>query len=141
MMVAIFIKLIDFIFCMTNRWVLLEHRLAKFNDQGFHFDLLIEDGSSCRTWRLPTIPIVDGPLVEALLLPPHNLTWLEKKESLVSGGRGWAKRVESGIFHGSLPLDSDQDVALALESKTISGLLEISGNHCRINTLNKINFI
>ena len=61
-----------------NRWVLLEHSGSPLDQGGIHFDLLLEDGDSCRTWRLPKIPLLDGEPQEATPLVFHRLEWLEK---------------------------------------------------------------
>ncbi len=117
---------------MKNRWVILEHRVAKNVIDGLHYDLLIEEDQHCRTWKLEKIPILDGPPVSALLQTPHKLYWLERNESIVSGGRGWAKRVGGGIFLGSLPENDQAAILITLVSETISGCLEISNNYCRL---------
>ena len=126
---------------MNKRWVLLEHRLSKDNCEGIHFDLLLEEVGSCRTWRLQRFPTLDGPLVEAIPLPPHKLHWLEREESIVSGGRGWAKRIEGGFFLGLLPPKDQSKVSIELVSKTISGVFEIRNNLCGLISLERFNFI
>ena len=85
------------------RWVLLRHTLAPDDVAGFHFDFLLEDKEFCRTWRLSDIPLLNGPYVESLYIPPHNLYWLDIKEKVVSGNRGVATRIKKGIFLESLP--------------------------------------
>ncbi len=127
---------------MNNRWALLEHRTSQENIfYGFHFDLLLEEGSSCRTWRLESVPILDGPSVLATRLPSHKLHWLTTEQSIVSGGRGWAKRMEGGIFLGALPISQDEAISIELVSETISGGLEIYKTDCRLFTLgNSVSF-
>ena len=95
---------------MRNRWVILKHILSisKESLESFHYDLLLEDRDFCRTWRLGSFPLMDGPIVAAIPLPPHKLYWLDREESVVSGGRGWAKRVAKGEFSGSLPLNPNE---------------------------------
>ena len=66
-----------------KRWVLLEHRVSKNILKNRHFDLLIEEKTSCRSWRLEDKPLIDGPSVKAVSIPPHKLYWLDRKESLV----------------------------------------------------------
>ncbi|ABX07995.1 hypothetical protein [Prochlorococcus marinus] len=127
---------------MKKRWVLLEHRSSRYSLNEIHFDLLLEEEHDCRTWRLEDLPKCDGPPVEALASPPHNLYWLERKESVVSGGRGWAKRVEGGIFIGCLPLRGHQSqIAVELVGDSISGVLEIKNNLCNLVSLEKFNCI
>ena len=97
-----------------KRWVLLEHRLSKQNLKDIHFDLLLEDTNTCKTWRLEKLPRLDGPSVSAIPIAPHKLYWLERNESDVSGGRGWAYRVIGGQFKGTLPSDSSNLIKLVL---------------------------
>ncbi len=117
---------------MTNRWAIIQHTLSKESQEGLHFDLLLENGASCRTWRLSSIPILNGPQVEAVLSVPHQLYWLEREESAVSNGRGWAKRIFYGQFHGSLPLNETDFVSIEINSSNISGRLELGNNLCEL---------
>ncbi len=117
---------------MNKRWVILRHTLSKESMEGIHFDLLLEDGDSCRTWRLTSIPIVNGPLVRATLLSPHKIYWLHRKEAEVSGGRGWAKRIHGGNYSGSLPLNEEETVSVEINSSRLCGLLELKNSMCKI---------
>jgi hypothetical protein len=92
------------------RFVLLEHTGHPDDPVGRHFDLLLEDGTACRTWRLAEIPAVGGGPVAASLLPPHRLEWLDRLEGEVSGGRGFARRVAAGTYE---PEPEDRGVAHA----------------------------
>ena len=80
------------------RFALLEHTGAPDDPAGRHFDLLLENGAACRTWRLLDVPQAGGPAVAALELPRHRLAWLDILEAEVSGGRGHARRVEAGEY-------------------------------------------
>ena len=114
------------------RWVLLRHTLAPDDVTGFHFDFLLEDKEFCRTWRLSDIPLLNGPYVESLYIPPHNLYWLDIKEKVVSGNRGVAKRVKKGIYLESLPSVEDKFLNLPLEWDEVEVNLLIDENGCRI---------
>ena len=81
------------------RFAILEHTGAPDDPAGRHFDLLIEAGESCRTWRLAKLPEPGGPPVAATELPPHRLAWLDHEAGEVSGGRGFARRVAGGAYH------------------------------------------
>lgn len=59
-----------------------------------HWDLLLEAGPACRTWRILTDPTQPGPY-PAKPLPDHRLHYLTY-EGPVSGDRGSVKRVDSG---------------------------------------------
>ena len=119
-----------------NRWALLEHTDAPNDPKGSHYDLLLEDGPCCRTWRLPQIPKLDSQPIEAILLPSHRLQWLETKEAPVSGGKGFAKRVMQGIFIGNLPGNCDEPIHVYLQSPAIEGNLHIHSQLCEISSIN-----
>ncbi|MEX0689196.1 MAG: hypothetical protein WD072_11080 [Pirellulales bacterium] len=80
------------------RFVLLEHIGHPDDPAGLHYDLLLEGAEACRTWRLATIPVAGGAAVAAEPLPPHRLEWLGIERAAVSGGRGFAKRVDAGSY-------------------------------------------
>ncbi len=119
---------------MKKRWAILQHTLSKDSLEGLHFDLLLEDEGFCRAWRLARIPLIDGPLVEAIGISAHKLYWLEREESPVSGDRGWAKRIVLGYFHGSLPSDNKDSLSIEIQSTLLRGRLELRNNLCKIST-------
>ena len=80
------------------RFILLEHTGAPDDPAGRHFDLLLEAGDACRTWRLTVIPPAGGPAVAAEAIAPHRLAWLDHEAGEVSGGRGHARRVDGGAY-------------------------------------------
>ena len=114
------------------RWVLLRHTFAPEDIAGFHFDFLLEDKEFCRTWRLSEIPLLDGPYVESVCIPPHNLYWLDIEEKVVSGNRGVAKRIKKGIFLESLPSIENKFLNLPLKWDEEQVNLLIDENGCRI---------
>jgi hypothetical protein len=80
------------------RFAILEHTGAPDDPAGQHYDLLLEAGDACRTWRLAELPVAGGPPVTAVELPPHRLAWLEHVAGEVSGGRGFARRIDGGSY-------------------------------------------
>ena len=88
------------------RFVLLEHTGHPDDPAGLHYDLLLEDGDSCRTWRLAAIPVGGGEPVVAEPLPPHRLAWLDIEAAEVSGGRGLARRVDAGRYELAAGVES-----------------------------------
>ena len=78
------------------RFALLEHTGAPDDPTGRHVDLLVEDGDHCRTWRLSDVPLTNGPSVTAVEIAPHRKAWLDHLDGPVSGGRGRARRIDSG---------------------------------------------
>ena len=84
------------------RFILLEHTGAPDDPAGRHFDLLLEAGEACHTWRLAEIPSPAGSAVAAVAIAPHRLTWLDHLAGEVSGGRGFARRIDGGTFEPAL---------------------------------------
>lgn len=82
------------------RFIFLEHVGAPDDPVGRHVDLLLEDGDSCRTWRLASIPAAGGDAVEATPIAPHRLAWLDHVDGPVSGNRGHARRIAAGTYTG-----------------------------------------
>lgn len=80
------------------RFAILEHTGAPDDPAGRHYDLLLEAGDACRTWRLAEMPVAGGPPVTAVELPPHRLAWLDHVAGEVSGGRGFARRIAAGEY-------------------------------------------
>tara|TARA_B100000214_G_scaffold356899_1_gene315913 strand:+ start:164 stop:550 length:387 start_codon:yes stop_codon:yes gene_type:complete len=116
------------------RWVLLKHIGAPNDLRGIHFDLLLEDKEFCRTWRLSDIPLLNGPCVDSIYIAPHNLDWLDIEEKVLSGDRGFAKRVKKGIFLKSLPTIKKGLINLTLSWEDVDTDLVIDRKGCRIFT-------
>ena len=114
------------------RWVLLRHTFAPEDVAGSHFDFLLEDKEFCRTWRLSSIPHLDGPYVDATYIPPHNLYWLDIEEKVVSGNRGVATRIKKGIFLESLPSIEEKFLNLPLKWDGVQANVLIDEHGCRI---------
>jgi hypothetical protein len=74
----------------SRRFVILEHEW-----NGVHWDFLVEDGPSLRTWAVDE-PIVVGKDIPARALLPHRRVYLDY-EGAVSGGRGTVRRWDSGV--------------------------------------------
>jgi hypothetical protein len=111
------------------RFALLEHTGAPDDPGGRHFDLLLEAGEACRTWRLLEIPQADGPPVAAIELPPHRLVWLERLEGEVSGGRGVARRVAAGscevLSSDDVNLMAATELVVAIAGDAFAGRLRL----------------
>ncbi|MHC5537239.1 DNA polymerase ligase N-terminal domain-containing protein [Singulisphaera rosea] len=73
------------------RFVVLEHRWS-----GVHWDLMLEDGETLRTWAIDS-PIVPGVDLPARSLPAHRRVYLDY-EGEISGGRGDVRRVAQGTY-------------------------------------------
>ena len=111
------------------RFAVLEHTGAPDDPAGRHFDLLLEADAACRTWRLLSLPTADGNAVVAMELPPHRLVWLDRLEGEVSGGRGFARRVDAGIYDlrssDADDLSTATVIVLELAGATLSGRLRL----------------
>jgi len=116
------------------RFVLLEHVGAPDDPAGRHFDLLLEEGQACRSWRLAAIPVAGHP-VAAVGLQPHRLAWLDHVAGPVSGGRGHARRVDAGSYE---VVESDEPsgrLCVVLGGSLLGGRLTIAGGEAALETM------
>ena len=108
------------------RFVLLEHTGHPDDPNGRHFVLLLEEANACRTWRLAEIPLIDGLPVAVTPLAAHRLVWLERLEGEVSGGRGFARRIDVGTYEMLTgPFDSER-IGICLQGHAVRGLMTIT---------------
>ena len=122
-----------------SRYLFLEHTNAPDDPTCRHVDLLLEDGASCRTWRLSSVPLPNGPSLQAIPLPRHRLIWLERTSAAVSGGRGWGRRIVGGAFQGVLPHNPKEPIKVELLGTAALHLpdpltLELANGECRLRT-------
>ena len=112
------------------RFAILEHTGAPDDPAGRHFDLLIEAGEACRTWRLPALPEPGAQPVAASELALHRLAWLDHETGEVSGGRGFARRVDAGTWRSvtadAVDVATSSHLALHCAGDVLAGRLEIS---------------
>jgi hypothetical protein len=109
------------------RFVLLEHVGHPEDPSGRHFDLLLEMADACRTWRLEELPGLGAGPVAAMPLPDHRLAWLDRLEGEVSGGRGFARRVDAGVFRTvTAPTETGAATVLKLYGRQLRGQLTIA---------------
>ena len=115
-----------------NKWVLLEHKVYSDNSLDIHYDFLVENGIDCLTWKFFKIPLLNKASIEIFKQPNHRLVWLSRMEYELSRNRGFVKRIDHGIFKNvSDKLDSES-FRFILDGKLLDGLIEISGNSCRL---------
>ncbi len=122
-----------------KRYLFLEHTNAPDDPASRHVDLLLEDGDSCRTWRLISLPLPDGPSLQATPLPRHRLIWLERTAAAVSNGRGWGRRILGGVFQGVLPRHPEDPIKVVLHGTSSLRLpdpltLELMKGTCRLRS-------
>ena len=112
-----------------TRFAILEHTGAPDDPAGRHFDLLLEAGTACRTWRLMALPKHGGDAVAAIELPPHRIVWLERLEGEVSGGRGFARRIDAGVYQvlasDTAELSAASELVLAMTGGVCAGRLRL----------------
>ena len=112
------------------RFIILEHVGAPDDPAGIHYDLLLEAGDGrCRTCRLATLPEPDGGPVDAHLLAPHRAAWLDHEAGEVSGGRGFARRIDAGDYDpagAAADMTAAGDaIAVALHGAVVTGRLQL----------------
>ena len=120
---------------MSN-WALLEHKVYSGTSFDIHYDFLVENEIDCLTWKFSKLPLLNQASVEIYKQQNHRLVWLSREEFELSENRGFVKRIDHGIFKNvSDKLDSE-DLRLILNGRILNGLLEISGNSCRLSKNN-----
>jgi hypothetical protein len=101
---------------MRRRFVILEH------DHPFlHWDLLLEEECSARTWRLLRKPCL-GESIAAEPLPDHRLMYLDY-EGVVSGDRGSVKRFLAGTYEAILYQPDVMKVELSDNNFAVSAVI------------------
>ena len=110
------------------RFAILDHTGAPDDPAGRHYDLLLEAGDACRTWRLAELPVPGGPPVPADELPPHRLAWLDHVAGEVSGGRGFARRIDGGSYAPTQSISREDSPA-----ETIDVMLERNNTTSRLS--------
>jgi hypothetical protein len=95
------------------RFVVLTH------DYPFlHWDLMLEEGNSLRTWRLMQPPDTEGP-IEAEALGNHRLAYLDY-DGPVSENRGTVERWDAGTY--SLCSTGAEDIRVVLQGGKLVGM-------------------
>jgi hypothetical protein len=78
------------------RYVVLRHEMPEGSARPSHWDFMLEEAGSLRTWALSEAPDTAGP-VEAQHLPNHRLAYLDD-EGPVSQDRGTVVRWDGGHY-------------------------------------------
>ena len=119
-----------------NKWVLLEHQVYSCNYLDVHYDFLVENEIDCLTWKFFKLPSLNQASVEILKQPNHRLVWLSREKHELSGNRGFVKRIDYGIFKNVSDKLDTECFRFILDGQLMYGLLEISGNSCRLSKNN-----
>ena len=115
-----------------NKWVLLEHKVFSGNSLDIHYDFLVENGIDCLTWKFFQIPLLNKTSIEIFKQPNHRLVWLSRMEYELSRNRGFVKRIDHGIFKNVSDKIDSESFRFILDGKLLDGLIEISGNSCKL---------
>jgi len=119
-----------------NKWVLLEHKVYSDNSFDIHYDFLVEDRIDCLTWKFLKIPLINQASIEIFKQPNHRLVWLSRLEYELSNNRGFVKRIDHGISKNVSEKLESKNYHFILDGKLLYGLLEISGNFCKLSKNN-----
>ena len=98
------------------RFAILTH-----DHPSLHWDLLLENGSSCRTWRLRKAPDTPGD-IPAEAIADHRLMYLDY-EGPVSGERGTVTQWDAGTFEWLV--NGDDLVKVRLTGRKLTGLARL----------------
>ena len=99
------------------RFAILTH-----DHPSLHWDFLLENGSSCRTWRLLKPP--DTPSeIPAEAIADHRLMYLDY-EGPVSGDRGMVTQWDTGTFEWLA--NGDDLVEVRLVGRRLTGLVRLA---------------
>ena len=115
-----------------NKWVLLEHKVYFANSVDIHYDFLVENGIDCLTWKFFKLPLLNQGSIDIIKQPNHRLVWLSRIEHELSENRGFVKRIDHGKFKNVTDNSDSEYLRLILYGRVLNGLLEISGNSCRL---------
>ena len=86
-----------------------------------HWDFLLEQGESCRTWRLPKAPDTPGDIA-AEAIADHRLIYLDY-EGPVSGDRGTVAQWDTGTFEWLA--DGNDLVEVRLTGRRLNGIARL----------------
>ena len=98
-----------------RRFTVLEHRW-----HGVHWDFLIEEGDSLRTWAIDA-PLVDRVVLPARPLAPHRRVYLDY-EGPIAGDRGDVRRWDAGTAR--VEVWTDSRVRLQVAGDQLVGVVE-----------------
>ena len=115
-----------------NKWVLLEHEVYNARSKDIHYDFLVENGIDCLTWKFSKLPLLNQASVEIFKQPNHRLVWLSRVEHELSSNRGFVKRIDHGLFKNVSDKFDSESFRFILDGKLLCGLIEISGNSCKL---------
>jgi len=110
-----------------SRYVVLHHELPADANRGSHWDLMLEQGQSLRTWALanePLFAVGESALqeIEAEQLADHRVAYLTY-EGPVSGDRGNVSRWDEGEYR--VESETGEEMLVVLRGRKLRGLLTL----------------
>jgi hypothetical protein len=104
------------------RFVILQHEPPPNTDRKLHWDLMLEESETLRTWSLAAPP-ADGESTVARSLPDHRKAYLDY-EGPVSRNRGSVARWDFGHFRWHE--QNDTTLVCTLDGQRLRGRLVLS---------------
>ncbi|MDZ4817462.1 MAG: DNA polymerase ligase N-terminal domain-containing protein [Planctomycetota bacterium] len=104
------------------RFVVLEHTGTPDYKPGVHWDFMLEDADSLRTWELAA-PLTSDTPIAAIELPAHRLAYLEY-EGPISQNRGNVRRFDCGEYE--LLSASEAEITLRLMGTQCRGIARLT---------------
>jgi hypothetical protein len=106
---------------MSGRFVIQKHFLG----EGFHYDLMLEDGGALATWRVGRLPgeLEEGESCPAEALASHRLAYMDY-QGPVSGDRGRVEIADRGRY--TIIARDEQTWQVRLEGERFSGDLVLT---------------
>ena len=115
-----------------NKWVLLQHKIARPDLIESHYDFLVENGKDCLTWKIFELPQINGPSIEIIKQVNHRLIWLYREKYTLSCERGDVQRKDLGTYSVIGDYLDEDNFSLLLNGKLFKGIFQKQSNSCRL---------
>ena len=115
-----------------NKWVLLQHKIARPDLIEEHYDFLVENGKDCLTWKFFELPQINGPSIEIIKQANHRLIWLHREKYTLSSERGDVHRTDLGTYSVIGDYLDEENFSLLLDGKLLKGIFQKQSNSCRL---------
>ena len=104
------------------RFVILRHELAADAVLRLHWDLMLEEESTLRTWQLLEEPSGRA-TISATQLADHRKLYLDY-EGPISGNRGHVHRWDQGVYE--MLREDDRQITVRLSGRKINGVATLT---------------
>jgi hypothetical protein len=108
-------------FYAMPRFVILRHEMPEDSSRAPHWDFMVEQGESLRTWALAEEPALECDIA-ADPLPDHRLAYLDY-EGPVSGNRGHVTQWDNGEC--KIEESTPERFVIAASGRRLTGRVEI----------------